>query len=147
MDDELKNVDLSRIRTVCARRSWSQWTTIASREKLYQFMAMSDENTQREMRRDILTLPEDDRGMCGVSRVEEHTSFTTPFRPTSLDRRETRGTKRFFISFFFYFYFILVECADDVSIFCSESGELKTARVPSQAEVRKQMLLECLFPK
>ena len=47
--EELKGLELIKIRAVCARQSWSQWTSIATRERLYQFMVMSGEDAQNEM--------------------------------------------------------------------------------------------------
>ena len=52
--EELKDLELVKIRAVCARQSWSQWTSIATRERLYQFMAMSGEDAQNEMRQNML---------------------------------------------------------------------------------------------
>ena len=43
--EELKDLELVKIHAVCARQSWSQWTSIATRERLYQFMAMSGEDS------------------------------------------------------------------------------------------------------
>jgi hypothetical protein len=54
--EELKTVDLENLRAVCKQHSRTQWTAIASRERLYQFVAMSDEMTQMEMCRDLGTV-------------------------------------------------------------------------------------------
>lgn len=54
--DELENVELSKIREVCDQQSRSKWTSIASRNRLYQFMALSDEETQQEMRLKALSI-------------------------------------------------------------------------------------------
>lgn len=53
MNEQLDTVGIETIRAVCNEQSRSQWTTIASRELLYQFMAMSDEETQGEMRQKL----------------------------------------------------------------------------------------------
>ena len=53
--EELKNIETSRIRSVCDKQSRTKWTSIASRDRLYQFIALSDEETQREMRQDALS--------------------------------------------------------------------------------------------
>jgi len=53
VEDELGTVDLENIRAACSRQSRSHWTAIASRDRLYQFMSMSDEETQTEMRREV----------------------------------------------------------------------------------------------
>ena len=50
MNEEFSDVDLETIRAVCSQQSMTQWTKIASRGRLYQFVAMSDEVTQREIR-------------------------------------------------------------------------------------------------
>lgn len=52
----LKYIDLSKIRAVCDQQSRTKWTSIASRNRLYQFMALSDEKTQTEMRLKALSL-------------------------------------------------------------------------------------------
>ena len=46
----MRSIGLEEIRAICQAHSRSQWTVIASRSRLYQFIAMSDEKTQREMR-------------------------------------------------------------------------------------------------
>lgn len=50
VNEELKDVPIHKIQAVCAQQSKTQWTSIASRNRLYQFMALSDESTQNEMR-------------------------------------------------------------------------------------------------
>lgn len=50
VDEEMRSIGLEEIRAICQAHSRSQWTVIASRSRLYQFIAMSDEKTQREMR-------------------------------------------------------------------------------------------------
>ena len=57
VDEDLRNVNLEKIRAVCNQQSWSRWTEIASRNRLYQFMALSDEDTQKEMRQAMLNAP------------------------------------------------------------------------------------------
>ncbi|KAF8804157.1 hypothetical protein BYT27DRAFT_7302151 [Phlegmacium glaucopus] len=54
--EELENVEVSKIRAVCNRESRTKWTTIASRGRLYQFIALSDEDTQHAMRQTIRLL-------------------------------------------------------------------------------------------
>jgi hypothetical protein len=56
VNEELKDIDLHSIRAVCAHQSRTQWTSIASRHRLYQFMALSDEVTQKEMREKVSSL-------------------------------------------------------------------------------------------
>jgi hypothetical protein len=56
LHDELGNVELSKIREVCSQQSRTNWTSIASCEQLYQFIALSDEDTQLEMRQKALSL-------------------------------------------------------------------------------------------
>jgi hypothetical protein len=54
--EELRNIEISKIRAVCDQQSRSRWTSIASRARLYQFFALSDGATQREMRQKVLSL-------------------------------------------------------------------------------------------
>jgi hypothetical protein len=54
--EELKGVDISKIRAVCDQQSRTKWTTIASRDRLYQFIALSNDETQQEMRQKALSL-------------------------------------------------------------------------------------------
>jgi hypothetical protein len=56
IEDELRNIEISKIRAVCDQQSRTRWTTIASRNRLYQFMALSDEQSQLEMRQKALSL-------------------------------------------------------------------------------------------
>ena len=56
MHEELKHTDLTMIRAVCSRQSWSQWTLIASRERLYQFISMSDDASQKVMRQEVMEI-------------------------------------------------------------------------------------------
>lgn len=56
MHEELKHTDLTMIRAVCSRQSWSQWTSIASRERLYQFISMSDDASQKVMRQEVMEI-------------------------------------------------------------------------------------------
>jgi hypothetical protein len=63
IDDELKDVDIEKIREVIDQQSRTKWTLIASRDRLYQFMALSDERTQREMRDKALSLVPMDSGL------------------------------------------------------------------------------------
>ena len=51
--EELEAVDIEKIRSACSQHSMTQWTAIASRNRLYQFIAMSDEEAQREMRQTL----------------------------------------------------------------------------------------------
>ena len=54
VNEVLENIELEKIRAVCNQQSRSRWTQIASRDRMYQFIAMSDENTQREMHQKLL---------------------------------------------------------------------------------------------
>ena len=56
MHEELKHTDLTMIRGVCSRQSWSQWTSIASHERLYQFISMSDDASQKVMRQEVMEI-------------------------------------------------------------------------------------------
>ena len=62
VNDELKDIGLDEIRAACAEQSRSGWTSIASRNRLYQFIALSDEVTQREMREKMSMTIDNDRG-------------------------------------------------------------------------------------
>ena len=59
VDDELKSVHIDMIREVCNLQCRTRWTAIAKRERLYQFIALSDEVTQLEIRREL-------RSLCGM---------------------------------------------------------------------------------
>ena len=89
VEEELDAIELETIRAACNQQSRTQWTAIASRQRLYQFMAMSDEVTQKEMRQRLSTntCPE---GSSSVSRTAESDGSLvlsdTPSR--------TGGTKR-----------------------------------------------------
>ena len=65
MNEEFSDVDLETIRAVCRQQSMTQWTKIASRGRLYQFVAMCDEVTQREIRHRVAGLASlsDSRGV------------------------------------------------------------------------------------
>lgn len=60
IDDELGILDIEEIRAACSQQSRSQWTTIASWDRLYQFLAMSDEDSQRIMRQTVCTTADDE---------------------------------------------------------------------------------------
>ena len=53
--DVLGSVDIVDLRAVCDHESSTRWTQIASRNRLYQFIAMSNEATQTEMRQRALS--------------------------------------------------------------------------------------------
>ena len=89
VDDELKHVDLEIIRAVCGQQCMSQWTAIATRERLYQFIAMSDEVTQREMRLSLLSTTNTDI----PGSVEQAINSRGAFGMTG-DFTNTRGSKR-----------------------------------------------------
>jgi hypothetical protein len=55
VENELQTLDLEKIRAVCHQQSRTRWTSITSRDRLYQFIAMSDEETQLEMRQKLVT--------------------------------------------------------------------------------------------
>ncbi|KAF8803427.1 hypothetical protein BYT27DRAFT_7214734 [Phlegmacium glaucopus] len=61
---ELRDVEISKIRAVCNQQSRTKWTTIASRQRLYQFISLSDEETQEEMRLKALSLMDLDSVPC-----------------------------------------------------------------------------------
>ena len=89
VDDELRGVDVETIRVVCSDLSRSRWTAIASRDRLYQFMSMSDKETQGEIRRKLstMTISEGtDSTSCATSSVDV---FTIRNDPSSF-----RGIKR-----------------------------------------------------
>lgn len=50
---ELEAIDIEKIRAACSQQSRTQWTAIASCDRLYQFIALSDEETQKEMRQTL----------------------------------------------------------------------------------------------
>jgi hypothetical protein len=50
---ELDLIHTDNIREACSSQSRTQWTTIASRDRLYQFVAMSDDTTQTEIRQKL----------------------------------------------------------------------------------------------
>jgi hypothetical protein len=87
--EDLDAIDLERIRDACNQQCITRWTSIATRERLYQFLAMSDKETQVAMRLK-LTANHDQRMGCS--------------RPCSNNRTEgfsvldhtpgPRGTKR-----------------------------------------------------
>ena len=56
MDEELETINIERIRDICSKQCKSRWTAMASRARLYQFMAMSDERTQTAMRQALLMI-------------------------------------------------------------------------------------------
>ena len=56
MDEELETINIERIRDICSEQCKSRWTAMASRARLYQFMAMSDEKTQVAMQQKLLMI-------------------------------------------------------------------------------------------
>ena len=84
LDVELEAVDLEKIRATCNDECRSQWTAIASRERLYQFIAMSDDDTQLVMRNKLLTIVgKEDVGLTssaggGFSNVGTSDNFARP---------------------------------------------------------------------
>lgn len=89
MDDELDTIDIEKIRGVCNQQCRTQWTAIATRDRLYQFMAMSDENTQVDMRHDLSAM--NDNEDLGASSSAGNTSVP---RTTSKDYPSPGGGKR-----------------------------------------------------
>jgi hypothetical protein len=92
VNEELRNVDISKLRAVCNQQSRSRWTTIASRDRLYQFIAMSDEQTQDEMRLKALS-------MIDMNSAPSASLFDVPGPGTSssgsgLDTTRTKVSKR-----------------------------------------------------
>ncbi|KAF8812817.1 hypothetical protein BYT27DRAFT_7272529 [Phlegmacium glaucopus] len=90
VDDELRNVDISDIRAICNEQSRTQWTSIASRGRLYQFIALSDKETQVQMRSKAVSctaLNNLSTSAKGVAFVEDEPKFPTL---TSKSRRPKR---------------------------------------------------------
>jgi hypothetical protein len=95
VDDELGTIDLEKIRAVCNQQCRTRWTAIASRDRLYQFMAMSNEETQKEMRREVSR-------RTGVERPELPSSSSNNSYPFVVSDKspKARGTKRCEINIF-----------------------------------------------
>ena len=95
MHDELQKIDLEKIRAVCKEESRTLWTTIATRNRLYQFMAMSDETTQQKMR---LSLSLMDGPDCVGSSVTIGTTPSAVTAPGVFSKQDVpmgpRGIKR-----------------------------------------------------
>ena len=53
VDEEFGRFNLKTIRAACSEQSKTQWTKIASRDRLYQFVSMSDETTQWDIRHSL----------------------------------------------------------------------------------------------
>lgn len=85
LKDSLDVIDVERIRAVCGEQSRSQWTKIASRERLYQFIAMSEERTQSEIRKKLQT-------SSWVEEAGQPSRAGTVLSSTPLN---SRGTKRY----------------------------------------------------
>jgi hypothetical protein len=94
--DELKGVELSKLRDVCDQQSRTKWTSIASRARLYQFIGLSDEQTQQEMRlkaRSLLPL----NAPAGSVMAHVNTSlYNEPAGSSRMLTSSSRGTKRYF---------------------------------------------------
>jgi hypothetical protein len=90
IDEELRDVELSRIRTVCDQQSRTKWTSIASRDRLYQFIALSDEKTQLEMRQKALSLV-DMNSRASASQFDVSAAGTSS---SALGAVRPTGTKR-----------------------------------------------------
>ena len=65
------------------------WTTIASRERLYQFIALSNDTTQAEMRRSLKDVQVDER-----ARFIEKTVSRPEGQVMTSEESMSRGTKR-----------------------------------------------------
>ena len=85
MSQELEEIDLEKIRAVCSQQSRTQWTAIATRDRLYQFMAMSDEEAQREMRESLGTfMRTEESGSTMVSSLGD--GRNVPHKPRGVKR-------------------------------------------------------------
>jgi hypothetical protein len=103
VNEELKDIHLSRIRAVCAQQSKSQWTSIATRDRLYQFIALSDAETQRVMREKVSSLTDLEKGGESSNTPISSSTFLTSFdtwtaqnerRVEGVPVSRARGTKR-----------------------------------------------------
>jgi hypothetical protein len=111
--EELGCVETSKIRAVCDQQSRTRWTSIASRHRLYQFIALSDEGAQREMRQKALSLismdsePPPAHSYQSAASTSSRTVFTTLVNPTARNEDDlmlhasgsrTESTKRLVLS-------------------------------------------------
>ena len=89
VDEELENIELERIRAVCNQQCRTRWTSIASRDRLYQFMAMSDEETQNAMQLKVSStddIEQIERAPGSANAFAEYLALNGSLRP--------RGSKR-----------------------------------------------------
>ena len=92
--EELKHIEISKIRAVCDQQSRSRWTVIASRNRLYQFIAMSNVETQQEMRQKALSLISMDSGPStadfhvSVDNISGQALSTTSVDPTAANEED-----------------------------------------------------------
>ena len=89
LKDELDSVELEKIRLVCGEQCRTMWTTIASRERLYQYIALSNDTTQAEMQRRLKDVHVDER-----ARFIEKTDSQTEGQVMTSEESMSRGTKR-----------------------------------------------------
>ena len=75
VNEELKDVDIHKIRAVCTQQSRTQWTSIASHDRLYQFIALSDEGTQNEMRKTVSSTINLNKGDSTASTLNSSDAF------------------------------------------------------------------------
>ena len=77
VNEELKDLDLTQIQAVCSQQSRSGWVSIATRNRLYQFMAMSDEETQKEMRQKVLRMNDIDKEGSSINTWKAYGASST----------------------------------------------------------------------
>ncbi|KAF8803392.1 hypothetical protein BYT27DRAFT_7214713 [Phlegmacium glaucopus] len=88
--EDLGSIELSRIRAACDQQSRTKWTSIASRQRLYQFIALSDEDTQQEMRLKALSLMDLDTVPC--ARQFGHSMSTVGISVNQVELNEDEQT-------------------------------------------------------
>ena len=100
--EELNNINLSKICAICNQQSWTKWMSIASWNRLYQFIALSDNVTQWEMRLKAQSSVNMNSGLSSA-----HISFPADSMSTAVNggkgglhtsTSNPRGTKRYFMS-------------------------------------------------
>lgn len=89
--DEMRDAHLKKIRAICARQSWTRWTSIASRERLYQFISMSDESSQRTMRQDVCHHVDENGDEGTIDLIGPYGPSTSWFGQPMLDEHEHMG--------------------------------------------------------
>lgn len=89
MEEELKSIHIDIIRAACSGQSRTQWTTIASRDRLYQFVAMSDQVAQREICQHLGLISTNEVGERGLESVSGDSISNS-----TVEGPDPRGLKR-----------------------------------------------------